>query len=136
MTAQAILNELTERGIALAVKDGKLLSKPTIPADLIPTIKENKPEIVRALKWRQNVERIKKVFGAIELTEPELLKSEYNFHLAESRRMEKLLDDKKIPPDQRKARIPEFQRLSHKLSDLLNAIGTYTSREITEGFEV
>lgn len=134
MTAETILNKLSERGITLAVKDGKLLSKPEIPAELIPALKENKAEIVRALKRRQNIERIKETFGATELTAEELLKSAYNFHLAELRRMERLLDDKKIPLADREARIPEFKRLSRKLSELLNCIGTYTGQEAWEGF--
>jgi len=134
MSAETLIAELESQGITLAVKGGKLLSKPEIPADLIPALKENKAEIVRALKWRENVERLKKTFGAVELTGPELLKSEYNFHLAEIRRMESYLDDKGIPQDQREARIPEFQRLSRKLSELLNCIGEYTGQEVTEGF--
>ncbi|MDP1809318.1 MAG: hypothetical protein Q8L35_07285 [Actinomycetota bacterium] len=136
MSAETLIAELESQGIMLAIKDGKLLSKPAIPAELIPTLKENKAEIVRALKWRQNVERLKATFGAAALTGPELLKSEYNFHLAELRRVESYLDDKGIPQDQREALIPELQRQSRKLSELLNCIGEYTSQEVSAGFSV
>lgn len=121
MTAEIILEELLNRGIMLAVKDNKLFSKPEIPADLIPVIKENKSEIIRSVKWRQNIKN---------------LKNEYNFNLAEIRKLESYLDDKGIPRIERKTRIPEFQRLSYKLSDLLNAIGEYPNQEISEGFNI
>ena len=134
MSVQAVFDELNQRGVRLAYKDGEVLSKPEVPDDLMPILKSHKSEIIRELRWRQNVRRLKQTFGAVELNGAELLKSEYNFHLAELRKMESYLDEKKIPSDQREKSIPEFQRLSNKLSDLINAIGDYTEREVNEGF--
>ncbi len=55
LSAQTILAELRKRGIALVYQDGKLLSRPAIPDDLIPALRENKDAIVDAL-WAKEVE--------------------------------------------------------------------------------
>lgn len=53
MTTQTLIAELNNRGIVLAIKNGKLLSKPVIPADLIPALKKNKDAIIDALQTQR-----------------------------------------------------------------------------------
>ncbi len=50
MSALTLLEQLRTRGISLATKDGRLLSKPPIPKELLPAIKEHKLDLIELLE--------------------------------------------------------------------------------------
>lgn len=137
------LAELSTRGITATLNDSKLkLSAKTPPSkDVMALIEKNRSSIIAELNERdrqdqENIDLIKETFGAVELTGTEHLKCEYNVHLAKLRELESYLDDKNIPQAEREESLPAFKKLSHQLSDLLNAIGSYTHEEVTKGFEI
>ena len=50
MSAQAVLAELKNQGISLVAKDGRLLSKPPIPEELLPAIRECRADLIELLE--------------------------------------------------------------------------------------
>ncbi len=135
------LAKLSTRGIIATLNGSKIkLSAQAPPGkDMIELIKSNRDAVIAELRDqqdRENIDSLKQTFRATELTGAELLKSEYNFHLAKLRELETYLDNKGIPQDTREESLPAFKKLSHKLSNLLNAIGTYAHEEVANGFEI
>ncbi len=137
MTAQTLIAELNQRGISIAVRDNQILSRPAIPTDLMPALREHKAAIIAELKDQQdsdNTDLLKQTFGATELTGAKHLKSQYNYCLARFRDIAARLDDKKLPPSE--GLMAEAVSLQQELGRLLDSIGKRTRQETAEGFRI
>lgn len=66
----------------------------------------------------------------------DLLKSQYNELLSRERRGEKVLDDPVRTPEEIEKWMPEFQKILAELNNTLVKIGSYTTEEVLNGFNL
>jgi len=62
-------------------------------------------------------------------------KKEYNIQLDRFHKAERFFEDESIPYSQKEKFLPDYQKLLIGLSKLLRKIGTYTPKEVMEGFD-